>query len=537
MRRRAKDGSEGRMRSFALEEAEEDVDEPARLLPRGTPTRGAGQGGVPDDGARLLSVSHGPASPDVPGRARSGRRPSRRTRALLGAAIATVVVLVVGGLVVGERNEAARIERVLASSGGVRSLGPDVAVVWRIAPVAGGNAPDLGRWSQPTVVDGVLVVPGDPVAGYDPTTGERLWRASESPESSAPTEDAPRSGDQTRCSGSGPRSDRGPVVCTTSSFRPVTIFGETSEQAHLRRIEVVDPVTGDVLTSRSLDEETTGATVAFTDGLATFAWGSAGQVVVTLEDLATGEVRWSRELVPGPEEGVEGPRYLQGWPDGDALRVEATGLSVTLAADGSSVSTRQTMSWDSTLPDGGRVSLGGDGTWTVFDPDGHGSFSVAGNLVLFDVTDGSADVPLLVSEGGDVMDAAGTIARPVFSALDRRTGRTLWTADGNLERAVAQVGDVGVLSGAGRLWGVDLATGERVWEAGGTLAYGQSFTDGTDLYLVGQSGIGATRVTAISVDSGQELWATEVPELSTWTFSARGRLVLVTDDGGLLGLG
>ncbi len=522
------------MRSFALEEAEEDVDEPPGPLPaRGTQATGAGRGGVPDDGARLPSVSHGPASRDVPGRARSGRRPSRRTRALLGAAIATVIVLVVGGLVVGERNEAARIERVLASSGGVRSLGPDVAVVWRIDPVAGGNAPDLGRWSQPTVVDGVLVVPGDPVAGYDPTTGERLWSASES---SAASERA-RSGDQTRCIGSGPRSDTGPVVCTTSSYRPVTIFGETSEEAHLRRIEVVDPVTGDVLTARSVDEETTAATVAFTDGLATFAWGSGGQVVVTLEDLATGELRWSRELVPEAGEGVESPRYLQGWPDGDELRVEATGLSATLDADGSSVGAREGMSWDSTLPDGGRVSTGGDGTWTVFAPDGHGAFSVEGNLVLFDVTDGSADVPLLVSAGGDVMDAAGTIARPTFSALDRRTGRTLWTADGTLERAVAQVGDVGVLSGAGRLWGVDLATGERVWEAEGTLAYGQSFTDGTDLYLVGQSGTGATRVTAISVDSGQELWEADVPELSTWTFSARGRLVLVTDEGGLLGLG
>ncbi|MET4223725.1 outer membrane protein assembly factor BamB family protein [Oerskovia enterophila] len=532
MGRRARDGAEGRMRSFALEEVEEDLDEPDRVLPGPeVQVTASARGEVPDDGAHLAPTGRGPASGEAPGRARPGRRPSRRGRVLLGAAVAAVLVLVVGGLVVGERDEAARIDRVLASPGGVRSLGADVAVVWRIDPVEGGNAPDLGRWSQPVLVDGVLVVPGDPVTGYDPVTGERLWRVAES---SAPSESVPRTGDQTRCSGSGPRWDRGPVVCTTSDFRPVTIFGETSEEAHLRGVEVIDPATGDVVTSRAVDGKTTAATVAFTDGLATFAWGAGGQVVVTLEDLATGEVRWTRELVPDPEEGA---RYLQGWPDGDGLRVEAAGLSVTLDAHGRSVGRREAGSWDSTLPDGGRVSMGGDGTWTVFAPDGRESFSVEGNVVPFDVTDGSVDAPLFVSDGGDVMDAAGTIARPVFSAIDRRTGRTLWTVERPLDRAVAQVGDVGVLSGGGRLWGADLATGERVWEAEGALAYGQSFTDGTDLYLVGQSGTGATRVTSISVDSGQELWATDVPELSTWAFSARGRLVLVTDEGGLLGLG
>ncbi|WP_068708537.1 PQQ-binding-like beta-propeller repeat protein [Oerskovia enterophila] len=535
MGRRARDGAEGRMRSFALEEVEEDLDEPARVL-QGPGVQGTApaHGEVPDDGAHLVAAGRGPVSGGSSGGTRPGRRLSRRARGLLGAAVAAVLVLVVGGLVVGERNEAARIERVLASPGGVRSLGADVAVLWRIDPVAGGNAPDLGRWSQPTLVDGVLVVPGDPVAGYDPVTGKRLWRVAES---SVPAASASRSGDQTSCSGSGPRWDRGPVVCTTSDFRPVTIFGETSEEAHLRGVEVIDPATGEVVTSRAVDGETTAATVAFTDGLATFAWGAGGQVVVTLEDLATGEVRWTRELLPDREESAVSARYLQGWPDGDGLRVEATGLSVTLDADGASVGRRAAGSWDSTLPDGGRVSMEGDGTWTVFAPDGRESFSVEGNVVPFDVTDGSVDAPLFVSDGGDVMDAAGTIARPVFSALDRRTGQTLWTGEGPLDRAVAQVGDVGVLSGAGRLWGADLATGERVWEAEGALPYGQSFTDGTDLYLVGQSGTGATRVTAISVESGQVLWATDVPELSTWTFSAGGRLVLVTDEGGLLGLG
>lgn len=523
------------MRSFALEEVEEDVDWPSPV-PAGPGVQGTApaRGEEPDGGARLPSAGRGPGSGEAPGGARPGRRLSRRARGLLAAAVAAVVVLVVGGLVVGERNEAARIERVMASSGGVRSLGADVGVVWSIDPLAGGNAPDLGRWSQPVLVDGVLVVPGDPVAGYDPVTGERLWRVADS---SVPSASASRSGGQTRCSGSGPRGDRGPVVCTTSDYRPVTVFGETSEEAHLRGVEVIDPTTGDLVTSRAVDGETTAATVAFTDGLATFAWDAGGQVVVTLEDLATGEVRWTRELVPDPEESAASARYLQGWPDGDGLRVEAAGLSVTLDAHGKSVDTREDPSWDSTLPDGGRLSMGGDGTWTVFAPDGHESFSVEGNVVPFEVTDGSADAPLFVSGGGDVMDAAGTIARPVFSALDRRTGRTLWTVDGSLDRAVAQIGDVGVLSGAGRLWGVDLATGERAWEAEGILTYGQSFTDGTDLYLVGRSGNGSTRVTAISVDSGQELWASDLPVALFWAFTARGRLVLVTYEGGLLGLG
>ncbi|MEK8228591.1 hypothetical protein NKG05_25120 [Oerskovia sp. M15] len=145
---------------------EVDLDEPGS----GRPRRPRFPATCPTTTARATRPRRAPRSPSVrrgsdaarsDGAGPAGRACSRGRVVIAG-------LLVAGGAVQGGRNEAARIERVVAAPGGVRPLGADLTVAWRIDPSSEPGETAQGRWAQPALVSGTLVVPGAPVAGYDP---------------------------------------------------------------------------------------------------------------------------------------------------------------------------------------------------------------------------------------------------------------------------------------------------------------------------------------------------------------------------------
>ena len=538
MGRRAQGPSGARVRVFSIDESDEDWPEPepgpgpgpgrgAALGPDGVP--GSVRAQVPDGGMPLAAPGGAPRALEPSAR----RRPwSARTRLLAAAGALAVVLLGAAGVTQGETNERARLDRVVAA-GGVRPLAADVGVAWSVEPHRRpGQDPASVDLPPPTVVDGVLVVPGDQVIGYDPATGEERWRWSLAGSASEPAEET-----TTLCSGTGPwGAQAGPLVCTTSAYRLVSTAEGTFEQMLPVRVDVMDPATGEVTTSSVLAEGTQGMTV-FDEAIAAVRWGTDGQVLVELTDLATGASRWSREVAVVDHRADGGYAGYLGVHDGGAvLLVGIEDRTVTLDGAGEVVD-EAADSWTVPLADGGAVVQHRDGGSTVLDRDGAPLFRTQGAVLEPSARDGGRAPVLFVTVGGARMDASGTIDAPRTSALDPTTGRALWTADGLLDAVVAQVGDVGVLSGGGRLWAVDLGSGRRLWEAAGHLSYSTAHTDGTDLYLVGSDGTGGTRITALSVESGQELWTAALPvDGGGWGFVVQGRLLLVEGDGGVTGV-
>ncbi|MFF2621051.1 outer membrane protein assembly factor BamB family protein [Oerskovia jenensis] len=523
MGRRARGTGGSRVRVLAIEEVDEDA-----LETSGPPARSeVPDGGASVPGAAGAGASHDSSGAGVPGDERPARRSwSRRSGLLVGAGAVVVALLVGGGVVRGELNESARVERVVAA-GGVRPLGSGATVEWRIDPPRPAQEDFQGmRWVQPAVVDGTLVVPGDPVVGYDPDTGQERWRGTPQPAGSAER--------LTGCSGTGTWwAQEGPLVCTTSEIRAVPMTGGTFEHLVPVRLEVMVATTGEVTGSRAFDEGTQGAAV-FDDGIATVRWGDEGQAVVDLEDMATGEPRWSREIAVERGSGADAS-YLGLQDGGSVLMVAVAGRLVTLDADGRTVDGAEE-AWTAPLRDGRARVQHRDGGSTVLDRDGTELFRARSMVQEFETTDGAPTRLYFVTAGGGVMDESGEIDPVRTAALDPATGQTLWSTDG-VDAPVAQVGDVGVLSGAGRLWAVDLGSGERLWESSGVRTYTSAHTDGTDLYLVGTSASGGTSITAISVDSGHELWSSELEDSVIAGMGVNGRLVVMSADGGLLGIG
>jgi outer membrane protein assembly factor BamB len=441
-----------------------------------------------------------------------------------------VVALLVGGLVRGSMDESARVERVVAA-GGLRSLGPDASVLWRIESGTVGWDESGTVRSTPVAVDGTVVMAGRGVTGFDPGTGEELWHASSPFGSVAPGER------RTECAASGPWPTRtGPLICTTSELRQISLLSETAFEERLVGVEVLDATTGDVMSSHVFDEGTLRATV-FDDGLATVRWGKDDQAVVDLQDLTTGELRWTREIEAVRDQSGGYRDQLGLWAAGDLLFVDDAGVSTTIDAEGEVLPEGARDSWTSVLEDGRSVVHRFDGTSSVLDPDGHEAFVAQGRLQEFGATDGTPAGALLVVDGGGMMDTSGATVAARLAGLDPETGRTLWESEGALVAPVARVGDVGILSDAGRLRAVDLRSGARLWEAPGVRSFASAHTDGTDLYLVEGGPTGGMRLTAIAADSGREVWAEDFADPAVGAVGVSGTLVVVTFDGDVLGIG
>ncbi|QDW63743.1 PQQ-binding-like beta-propeller repeat protein [Oerskovia sp. KBS0722] len=527
MGRRSRGTARSSVRVFAIEE----TDDLGESGPPGLPVRRE----VPDGAAYAPRSADGLAPQGSAGDAPPTEEPlvrrpwSNRTRLLVGTGLAVVALLVVG-FVRGSMNESARLERVVVA-GGVRPLGPDASVLWRIEPGAVGSDASVTPSSPPVVVDGTIVVAGPDVTGFDPGTGEELWRASSSFGSVAPGTR------RTECAGSGQwPSMTGPLICTTFALRQTSLFSETAFEEHLVGLEVLDATTGDVTSSHVFGEGTLGAEV-FADGLVTVRWGKGDQVVVDLQDLATGELRWTREIAAVRDPSGESGDQLGLWAAGDLLLLDGAGISTTLDAEGDVQPEGVRDSWTTVLGDGRSVVHRLDGTSSVLDPDGREAFVAQGRVQEFGATDGTRAGAFLVAVGGGVMDTSGAIDAPRVAALDAETGRTLWESEGTLDTPVARVGDVGILSDAGRLRAVDLRSGAQLWEAPGVRSFASAHTDGTDLYLVESSPTGGMRLTAIAADSGREVWAKDFVDSAVWGIGASGTLVVATYDGDVLGIG
>ncbi|MFF3063167.1 PQQ-binding-like beta-propeller repeat protein [Oerskovia sp. NPDC057915] len=528
MGRRSRDSRGSLVRVLAIEEVD-DLGEPG---PSGPPVHGS----APDGGAHAPragdgQASRGSAGDEPPPEERPARRPwSRRTRVLVVAGAAVVALLVVGGFVRGSMNESARIERVVAA-GGLRPLGPDASVVWRIEPGAVGAGESETWLSRPVVVDGTVVLAGPDVMALDPATGEELWRAP------SPFGSVVPGTKRTDCSGSGPwPSASGPLICTTSVQRQTSFLGETAAEERLVGLEVLDATTGEVTASHVFEDGTLGASV-LDDGVATARWGTGDQVVVDLRDMTTGELRWTTEIAAVRDRSGEYGDQLGLWGVGDLLFLDAAGTSTTLDAEGNVEPEGARDSWTTVLGDGRSVVHRIDGTSAVLEPDGSEAFVAQGQVQEFGATDGTPAGALLVTDGGGVMDTSGAIGTPRMAALDPETGRTLWESEGTLDAPVARAGDVGILSDAGRLRAVDLRSGARLWEASGVRSFASAHTDGTDLYLVESGPTGGMRLTAIAVDSGREVWVKDFVDTAVWGTGVGGTLVVVTSDGGVLGIG
>jgi outer membrane protein assembly factor BamB len=513
----------------------EDVEGGAAPTAHGaSPHAVAPRGGGPDAGPRGASSARRAQSSD-PSAGDGGLLPggrsrwARGTRLVVGAG-AILALVAVGGVVRGEAREAARLERVVAA-GGLRPLGADAGVVWRI-DAREPRSVYATWWSAPIVTDEALVMVDGDVSGYDPRTGALLWRAPRAFEASGPGERV------VSCGGGDPR-EAAPeaLVCTTFAVDTLGSPGEATLHERPLGVQVIDPATGEVTGSRAVEEGAEAVAVVFGDGLATARWGDPDRVVVTLADLETGRARWSRELVVTPDPDVVSDQYLVLRPERDALRVEALGLSATLDETGDANVATSASSWTMPLRAGRSVVQRVEGSASVLDADGVEILRTNAMVREFESTDGQPDKALFVTEGGGVMDESGEVTRPRTTALDPATGRALWHADGALDQPVVQVGDIGVLSGMGRLWAVDMETGERLWESSQFRTVPWARTDGTDMYLVEPATTGGSTITAISVESGRDLWSVDLDEFAMQAVSAGGRLVVQTDDGDLLGIG
>ncbi|MHA7134159.1 outer membrane protein assembly factor BamB family protein [Oerskovia turbata] len=538
MGRRAR-GDRASVRVIPLDELGPDEEPAAPPVPAAGPHALSADGETPDGGARLASSASGSWSPGpsesaaAPGtEARAGRpRWSRRTRLAVGAAAAVLALVAVGGVVRGEASEAARLERVVAA-GGLRPLDADAGVVWR---VDARESRDFNAtwWYHLVVTDAALVMVDEEVSGYDPVTGALLWRAPQEFAPSGPGQRAVVSCRGKEPAGVAPEA----LVCTSLAVAGVESPSEVNSHERPLGVQVIDPVTGEVTSSRAVEEGTEAATVVFGDALATARWGDPEHVVVTLEDLETGRARWTRELEVTPDPDEVGDQYLGLWLDGEVLRVEASGLSATVDETGETDVTTSADSWTMPLRDGRSVVQRVGGSASVLDADGRELLTTGGRVREFASTDGQPDKALFVSDGGGVMDVAGEVTRPRTTAVDPATGRALWHADGVLDLPVVQVGDVGILSGMGRLWAVDIGTGERLWESSQFRTVQWARTDGTDVYLIGSGTRGGSTITAVSVESGRDLWSVDLDDYVVQAVGADGRLVLQTQEGDLLGIG
>ncbi|MFJ1513818.1 PQQ-binding-like beta-propeller repeat protein [Cellulosimicrobium funkei] len=521
-----------------------------RAVPRGTtfpPPPGASAPEASGPGALPPGAPPGP--PGAP------RVPGRRRRAVAAAVATGVVVLVVGGmLVVDAVTSRDAQERLETARGAVRALDAAPTERWR-APAAA----DRGTAFLP----GLLVtVDGDEAVALDLDSGAEAWRV-------------PVGGDEAVCGSWSPWERSGvpsrTVVCVAGSGvtpswyevspppRPgagtatVTVIDGRGRVLGQRQAEIAGALLvpgpdGSLVRAERVGEAgaPSGAPVAVDPGAGESVDGVAGRdVVVTVEDAATGAVRWRHEL---PFQDV--PWSCTSWDaetggeevDPERLLVVATetlvdvggcGVAASFLPDGERLD-------DPDVPTDGAVPLAGgrflvdadrqgsDGalrTDRVLDPDGTPLLDVPGEVLDPQATDDPAPGVLLVRDG---------IA---LRAYDEQ-GARLWTFDGaRVPEAVYVVAEgTAVVGTASTVLGLDALSGEQTWsrfvddlagERGHGAVVTQAFTDGrcAFLVLVDPATGASSRVVALELSSGAVLWSEDLDGGWGGLLPAQGRLL------------
>ncbi|WP_250444216.1 PQQ-binding-like beta-propeller repeat protein [Actinotalea sp. C106] len=164
----------------------------------------------------------------------------------------------------------------------------------------------------------------------------------------------------------------------------------------------------------------------------------------------------------------------------------------------------------------------------VVDADGTELYPLPGTPLSSDVDDGSVGEVLLVN-GFDEANLLG---------VDVATGERLWEVDRTLW-GVMRIGGRAVASGPDPQTGtemvtvLDLRTGAVVWESE---SRGTGVTDGRVVLLVDESGPRSSLV-AHTIADGYEEWRTPLPAGFWWTPPDVGEAVVFGNEAGLVGLG
>ncbi|WP_454730117.1 outer membrane protein assembly factor BamB family protein [Cellulosimicrobium protaetiae] len=555
---RRRDGGDDRRTFELVESAGVDVDPDLLDAPHpvllGALPRDAPPGLEPHDptglgGDGLDDVGAGGSLPRAPG----GDR--RRRRWVAAAVVTGVVAVLVGGmLVVDAVTSRDAQERLEVARGAVRPLD--------VAPTE--------RWTAPAAADrgvgflpGLLVtVEGDEAVALDLDTGAEAWRAA-------------LGGDEAVCGSWSPwelsSAPSRTIVCVAGTgvspfwydpaARPAPgagtataiVLDAAGQVVGEREVEIDGAVLvpgpdGSLVRAERVGEPgpPSGPPVSVDPGAGETVDGIAGRdVVVTVEDALTGDVRWRSELpfqdVPwscttwDPETGGEEI-------DPDRLTLVATETLVDVGGCGVAASF---------LPDGERLD----------DPDlpTDGAVPLAGGRFLVDADrQGSTGAlradRVLDAEGVPVLDVPGEVLDPratddpapgvllVRDGIDLRAyddeGARLWTYDGARvpESVYVLAEGTAVVGTANTVLGLDALSGEQTWsrflddlggDEGRSAMVTQAFTDGRCAILVLVDPATGThpRVVALELSSGSVVWEDDLEGDWASFVPAQGRLL------------
>ncbi|MFF2268105.1 PQQ-binding-like beta-propeller repeat protein [Cellulosimicrobium cellulans] len=555
--------------TFALEDDAPDLD----------PDHGAESGPVPAGHPASPSTADGATTDETDRTAPARRRRARTALATVGVAAAVVV----GMVVVDTMAARPSIEALRRSPGGVLPVATAPSELWRVpGPTWGGIA---------TLPGLLVVVRDDEATAYDLDTGSPRWSV-DVPAGSAcgdPLVGTERGttvpGDTLVC-----LTSDGPTL-TTASPTGLPLTGPPTLVAGEPAVVTVLDASGAVVATRTLDAARGWSSVGPDGTVARFrrVGGDPGgrlvdvdpasgrptdlsgglDVIVTLEDAATGDILWEHELpFVGSEAGGGCQQYgtedgttfadLDGGRldlvQGELLVAHGCGVEAWFSHDGARLDDpRSSTDGLVALPDGSLARDPDDswnGGWTagdqpvtvtpaLLDPDGTVLWEAPGPILVPYATDGSADELLLVRRPADLeaYDAAGT---PRWTSSAASAPLLVYAVAGGTVVALRDTDSA--------LVGIDVETGHELWSLtpnevraidegrGGSsddlapdVWFSRILTDGDRAFVVVASGSGsASRVVALDLHDGRVAWRGDATSAVTY-LAVQGRLLRVDD--------
>jgi len=592
-----------------------DLDEPlpaslSAPAPDGGPSRTHGTARADRSRAGVLLDLDGPDGPpattdpagdgpDGPAGAGAPAAVPRRRRGRALAVGAVAVALVLGGMVtVDAVTQRAEAERLRDAPGGLVSLTGAPELRWTV---------EVDLSSEPyVIVPGHLVVSdGDEVVGYDLDTGEESWRV--------PFDEPVACGTSAQWFMYGQADAQDTVVCVPAGpdvadpadredveRLPATVLAADGSVLAEREVQAPsDPIDasvgaarwargapgpdGSVLwVGRAGDvPENDGETVELdpTTGDVDLA-GRPADVAVALQDVATGDVRWttvvpSSRIVRGSsyecvrwdyvtegsvdvdgaaDEATADLEQVWGYLSGGGVQLAGCGISATLGPDGARLDDPD-VAGDAAVPYAGGY---------LRDPSAGSSF-YGGGVGLYDESGEPVRSAILDADGDLVWEAPGMLVTP--QATDGRSdlrfvtdgirltaydgaGVELWEADtsGVADRVLVATADtVLVTTGAG-LVGLDPSTGRARWtqeeSTGSSMAEGlpspgsvwQAFTDGRTAVLVGSDMAAGSNLVGVDLADGTVEWVDD-GVVDSWGYTSVDGRLLRFGEGSVSGLG
>ncbi|GEL95886.1 outer membrane protein assembly factor BamB family protein [Cellulomonas composti] len=464
--------ADGQRQTVQLEEVELDIE-----VDGATVARAGADGSGGDDGAE------------------SGARRRGRGRALVagGVAAAVILALVVGQGVL-DRQERERRARVAETPGLLYPLGPELRELWRTeatemlvgtGPIAGVAVSVQDDAFSVRSDDGPAVAVPE-LVGRDPGTGVVLWRQQ------LPGETEPGAQSWLGCADA---LDDRHVLCSRSHVHQDGDIWESVTDS----TAVVDSRDGTVV--RQLDGDTATSWTPAPGGLLRADEASDGTgPTVTLADLVTGATLWRREL-PARSSGRDSDDsdYVTAFATGDSLLVGTPDELWVLDAAG-------TVTHHETFDDDGWAMPVGSGAilrMSSGDQPGPGALLLPGGATV--ETD---SYPATIAfDDGSVPDVALLSAADGISGLearDLRDGRVLWTGR---SQNVPLVLDGTVIDASGTVTARDARTGDALWTVPDTSATSLA-TDGDQVLA-----ISSEAVIALDLADGHELWRTALKDI------------------------